>query len=202
MTAAVYSVIPYKTPWNLLPFYFGLVILAGNGVGLLLRVSRIKLVKILVLAALVPGFTNLAVQDYRANFVSYADPGNPYVYAQTSRDFLRLVGAVERIAAAAPEKKDLLIKVIAPAGETWPLPWYLRGYGRVGYWTSLDAAGAIGDAALVIASAENVERAATALGDGYVSSFYGLRPEVVLSLFVRRDLWDISLKDRPAVPGR
>jgi uncharacterized protein (TIGR03663 family) len=191
--AAVYCFIPYKTPWNVLPFYLGLVILAGNGVGLLLRISRFKLVKIIILAALVPGFINLAVQSYRANFVDHSNPANPYVYAQTSPDFLKLVAAVERIAAASPEKKDLLIKVIAPPEETWPLPWYLRGYSRVGYWTSAEAAGRIGDAAVVIASAANVEKTTTALGDGYTSNFYGLRPEVVLALFVRRDLRDRSV---------
>ncbi len=190
ITAAAYSFIPYKTPWNVLPFYLGLVLLAGNGVGLLLRISRFKIVKILVLAALVPGFVNLAVQDHRANFKSHSDPGNPYVYAQTSPDFLRLVGAVEKIAAGDPEKKDLLIKVIAPPEETWPLPWYLRRYGRVGYWTSAEAAGTLGDAAVVIASADNVAKVGAALGDGYRLSFFGLRPEVVLALFVRLDTRD------------
>jgi len=192
MTAAVYSLIPYKTPWNVLPFYLGLVVLAGNGVALLLRVSRFRLVKVLILAALVPGFINLAVQAYRANFTAHSDPANPYVYAPTSPDFLKLVAAVEKIAAAAPDNKDLLIKVIAAPDETWPIPWYLRRYGRVGYWTSAEAAEALGDAAVVIASAANVEKVTAALGDGYTSNFYGLRPEVVLSLFVRRDLWDLS----------
>ena len=194
VTAAVYSLVPYKTPWNLLPFYLGLVVLAGNGVGLLLRISRFKLVKILILATLIPGFVNLAVQAYRADFTAHSDPANPYVYAQTSQDFLKLVAVVEKIAAAAPGKKDLLIKVIAPPDETWPLPWYLRGYSRVGYWTSAEAAGELGDAAVVVASAANVEKVATALGDRYQQNFYGLRPEVVLALFVRRDLWEGYLK--------
>jgi uncharacterized protein (TIGR03663 family) len=193
ITAAVYSLIPYKTPWNVLPFYFGLVVLAGNGVGLLLRISRFRPVKILILAVLVPGFVNLAVQAYRADFTAHSDPANPYVYAPTSPDLLKLVAAVEKIATASPEKKDLLIKVIAPPDETWPLPWYLRGYSRVGYWTSAEAAGEFGDAAVVIASAANVEKVAPSLGDRYQQSFFGLRPEVVLALFVRRGLQDRTL---------
>jgi hypothetical protein len=60
----------------------------------------------------------------------------------------------------------------------------------VGYWTSAEAAGDPGDAAVVIASAANFETVATALGDRYQQTFYGLRPEVVLALFVRSDLWD------------
>ena len=194
ITAAVYSLVPYKTPWNVLPFYFGLVVLAGNGVGLFLRISRFKLVEIITVVVLVPGFINLAVQAYRADFTAHSEPANPYVYAPTSPDLLKLVAAVEKIAAASPEKKGLLIKIIAPPDETWPLPWYLRGYSRVGYWTSAEAAGEFGDAAVVIASAANVEKVAPSLGDRYQQSFFGLRPEVVLALFVRRNLWDGFLK--------
>jgi len=189
VTAAVYSLVPYKTPWNLLPFYFGLVVLAGNGVALLLRISRFKPVKVLVLAVLIPGFADLARQDYRANFEFPADPANPYVYAQTSPDLLKLVAAVDRAAAMSPDKRDLLVEVIAPPDETWPLPWYLRKFGRVGYWTSPEGAlrdvGA-GQAGVVIASAAFADAVAAGLGDGYEQTFYGLRPEVVLSLFTRK----------------
>jgi predicted membrane-bound mannosyltransferase len=104
---------------------------------------------------------------------------------------------VEKIAAAAPEKNDLLIKVIAPSDETWPLPWYLRQYGRVGYWTSAEIAGDPGDAAVVIVSAADTAKVEAALGDAYSSAYFGLRPEVVLSLFARRDLWDRSLGTGP-----
>ena len=189
VTAAVYSLIPYKTPWNLLPFYLGLVILAGNGAALLLRISRFRLVKVLILAVLIPGFADLARQGYRANFSLPADPANPYVYAQTSPDLLKLAAEVDKAAAAAPEKRDLLIGVIAPPDETWPLPWYLRKYARVGYWTSVAAARQdIGTVrpGVVITSAAFADEVGAGLGDGYEQTFYGLRPEVVLSLFVRR----------------
>jgi uncharacterized protein (TIGR03663 family) len=188
VTAAVYSFIPYKTPWNLLPFYLGLVILAGNGVALLLRISRFKLIKVLVLAVLVPGFADLALQAYRANFVYAADPANPYVYAQTGPDLLKLVAAVEKAAAAAPERRDMFVEVVAPPEETWPLPWYLRKFRRVGYWTdAASAQRALGAARadVVITSAAFADAVAAELGDGYIQTFYGLRPEVVLSLFVR-----------------
>lgn len=189
VTAAAYSLIPYKTPWNVLPFYLGLVLLAGHGAALLLRVSRFKLVKVLILALLVPGFADLARQDFRASFVSPADPDNPYAYAQTSPDLLKLVAAVEKAAAASPDKRDLLVEVVAPPEETWPLPWYLRKYGRVGYWTSPEAAAKdvpAGRADVVVAAAPFAEALAASLGEGYSQSFFGLRPEVPLSLFVRR----------------
>lgn len=189
ITAAVYSLIPYKTPWNLLPFYLGLVLLAGNGVALLLKVSRLRAIKIAVLALLLPGFVNLAIQAYRAGFVAHSSPANPYAYAPTNPDLLRLVDAVERTAAASPSKRDVFVKVIASPDETWPLPWYLRAFGRVGYWTSPAEALAFagpGEPAAVITSAGYAEEVGAALGDAYDRSFFGLRPEVPLCLFTRR----------------
>jgi uncharacterized protein (TIGR03663 family) len=193
-TTAVYSAIPYKTPWNVLPLYLGVLILAGNGAAVMWRAGRFLIVKAVILSVLIPGLANLAYQDYRANFIDYAEPTNPYVYAQTSRDFLRLVGTVQAVAAVSPEDRTLLIKVVAPPDETWPLPWYLRGYARVGYWTDAGAAGEIGDPSLVIAGADAVETLGKALDDRYEMGFYGLRPEVVLALYVRQDLWKAFLE--------
>jgi uncharacterized protein (TIGR03663 family) len=188
-TAAAYSAIPYKTPWNVLPLYLGLVILAGNGVALLLRISRPGPVKALVLILLILGYADLAREDIRANFARPADPANPYVYAQTSPDLLKLVAAVDQAAARSPQKQDILVQVVSPADETWPLPWYFRKLRRVGYWTSVEAANkdiTPGLADVVVTGSAFAPRVAAELGDGYEQTFYGLRPEVVLSLFVRR----------------
>jgi uncharacterized protein (TIGR03663 family) len=194
LATAAYSAIPYKTPWNALPFTMGLVLLAGNGAGLLLRAGKYRIVRAVVLAVMAPGFLNLGFQDYRANFVDYANPTNPYVYAQTSTDYLKLVRAVQGVASVSPEHEWLLIKVVAPPDETWPLPWSLRQFERVGYWTDIATAGDLRDAAVVITSAGFAAEAGRQLAGGYQSAFYGLRPEVVLSLYIRQDLWELYLK--------
>ncbi len=194
--AAVYSLIPYKTPWNMLPFVFGMTVLAGAGAAALWGARRTPRTKIIIPAVLVLGFATLGYQSYRANFVDYANPSNPYVYAQTGLDYQKLVAAVDGVAKISPEGRDLLVKVVAPPSETWPLPWSLRKYGRVGYWTDLDEAGDLSDAPLVISSAAFADEIDSRLGDGYQSAFFGLRPEVVLTLYVRRDLWDEYLKKR------
>ena len=90
----------------------------------------------------------------------------------------------------------MLVKVVAPPDETWPLPWSLRRFERVGYWTDAAEAGDLRATPVVISSAGFAEVIGRELGDGYQSAFYGLRPEVVLSLFVRRDLWDDFVKAR------
>jgi len=198
LAAAAYSLVPYKTPWNMLPFYLGLVLLAGNGAGMLWRAGKFRIVKVVILALMAPGLLNLAAQDHRANFVDYANPTNPYVYSQTSLDYRKLVGAVEGIAAVHPGHRNMLIKVVAPPDETWPLPWSLRNYGRVGYWTDPAAAGDLKEAAVVISSAGFADPVARDLGPGWQSAFYGLRPEVVLAIFVRQELWDGYVRDRAA----
>lgn len=189
VAAAVFSLIPYKTPWNLLPFYLGLVLLAGNGVALLLRLGRGRAARTVVLALLVPGLLFQAFQAYRGCVIHHSDAGNPYAYAETSPDLLRLVAAVNDVAVASPEGRDLLIKVVAPPDETWPLPWYFRGYGRVGYWTepgpALAFAGA-GEAAVVVASAGFADEVGAALGEDYDQRFFGLRYEVPVCLFTKR----------------
>lgn len=196
VSAAVYSAIPYKTPWNVLPFYWGILLLAGSGAGFLLglKFSRVRLVHTGIAVLLAAGFIHLAWQGYRANFLDHSNPSNPYVYAQTSPDFLKLVEQVEIAAAETPEGTPILIKVVAPPDETWPLPWYLRRFARVGYWTDVEEAGELGDADVVIASAAFADEIGGRLSEGFQLTYYGLRPEVVLALFVKRPL------TAPAVP--
>lgn len=193
--AAVYSAIPYKTPWNLLPFYMGVILLAGNGTAVMMRISRFLAVRALVIALLAPGFVNLGVQAWRTNFVHPADPRNPYVYAQTAPDFLKLVKRAEDIAVVSADGRRMLIMVVAPPEETWPLPWSLRKFSGVGYWTEAAAVAGIDirNAPFVIAGFDAAEALGDRLEDSHQSEFYGLRPEVHLVVFIRRDLWESHL---------
>jgi uncharacterized protein (TIGR03663 family) len=196
LAAAVYSAIPYKTPWNLLPFYIGFILLAGSGAAALVALARGNAGKLAVAAVLAAGFAHLGFQAYRANFVYPADPRNPYVYAQTVPDFLRLVGRVENLVPLVPERRDMLIKVVAGPYETWPLPWYLRAFGRVGYWPSAADAGDIDRPPVIISSSEAAGAIEPVLSLAYRSEYYGLRPGVLLTLSIRNDIWEAFMKDR------
>jgi len=140
--------------------------------------------------------SHLAVQDWRANFRYPADPRNPYVYAHTVPDFLRLAARVTDIAALHPDRAAMLVKVVAGPYEQWPIPWNLRRLTRVGYWTSAAGAGRIDEAPVVIAAQDQAGRIAEALGDRYVEEHYGLRPDVVLTLFIERTSWDRFMASR------
>jgi uncharacterized protein (TIGR03663 family) len=196
LSTAVYSAIPYKTPWNLLPFYIGFILLAGSGAAALVKLPRRGAARLAVAILLAAGFVQLGFQSYRASFVYPADPRNPYVYAQTSPDFLRLVRRVESLVPLSPRGRGLLIKVIAGPYETWPLPWYLRGFSRVGYWTSAGEAGDVARPPVIISSAEEAAAMEPVLNTAYRSEYYGLRPGVLLTLSVRDDLWEELMRER------
>lgn len=198
VSTAVYSLIPYKTPWNMLPFYIGIVLLAGNGTAFLLECSKKLMVQSLIVVVLGVGFYQLGVQSFRANFEYHADLRNPYVYAQTSMDFLNLVQRVDDLAQSHPDHKEMLIKVITYPDEAWPLPWYLRGFSRVGYWEEAEEAGDLSEAPLIISSVDKTEKLWPQLQDTHQSEFYGLRPEVLLTLHIRKDLWDKFLERKAA----
>lgn len=91
------------------------------------------------------------------------------------------------------------VSVVAPPSEQWPLPWYLRAMPNVGYWA------APGDEALlrapvVVASMANTATLDAVLGERYVSEFYGLRPDVLLTLYIERGLWDRYLAHAASAP--
>lgn len=196
ITAVVFSAIPYKTPWNALPFCAGLVVMAGVGAAAILERLKGRALKAAAVALLLAAAGQLALQDWRANFRYPADPRNPYVYAHTSTDFLRLVTRVADVSRAHPDRQHMLVKVVAGPYEQWPLPWYLRDRDRVGYWIRPDEAAPLPGTPVIIASQEHADTIGAQLGDDYVSEYYGLRPDVLLAVFIERGLWERFLGTR------
>ncbi len=196
LSTLILSVISYKTPWNIIPFYLGMLVLAGCGISFLMDLCQQAWLKSAALTLILIGILHLGWQSWRANFVYYADVRNPYVYAQTSTDFLNLIRRINHIADVNPEHENMLIKVIADPHLIWPLPWYLREFKRVGYWTETEEAGPIEGTPVIISSVEQTERMGPLIRGRYLSEFYGLRNEVLLSVHIRLDLWDRFLENR------
>lgn len=190
---AAYSAIPTKTPWCLLNFYQPLIVLAGMGAAVWVRAMRPRALKVFVGLVLLGLSAQLAAQAYRAAFVYYADVRNPYVYAHTSTALMRLVERVHDIAAISPEGKDMLIRVMEPDRDYWPLPWYLREFRRVGYW---DAVPTAVDAPVLIVSPKLQEEVNARLSEEYQIEFHSLRPRVFLLTYVRADLWEAFIETR------
>jgi uncharacterized protein (TIGR03663 family) len=200
ITCLAFSTVRYKTPWNMLSFYAGFVLMAGYGGAALIAGAGSRARRALVLLVLALASWQLGAQNWRANFRYPADPRNPYVYAQTSPDFLRLVQRVADVSALHPDRAGMLVKVIAGPYEQWPLPWYLRRMTQVGYWSLAADAGPPDGAPVIVASQENTPALDAAVGDRYVSEFYGLRPGVILTVYIERGLWDRFLASRQPQP--
>jgi hypothetical protein len=142
---------------------------------------------------LLAGASHLAWQAWRADTVYAADPRNPYVYAQTSPDILRLVNQLESFAAIDPAGHHLLVKVMAPGGDYWPLPWYLRRFNQIGWWDHIPEDPF---APLMVVSARMhaaLDEKKTHLMVGY----FQLRPQEFFELYVQRDLWQEWLAHKP-----
>jgi uncharacterized protein (TIGR03663 family) len=153
LLVVVYSALPYKTPWSMLSFHHGLILLAAVGTEQFLASLRPGRQRQVMLAVvLVFGLLSPLGQAIALNFHYDADQTNPYVYAHTHRDILPAVDAIREVAAVDDEA---LVHVICPGHDYWPLPWYLRDLTRVGYWNQLDPRQPIGDVIVTQPAAED-----------------------------------------------
>lgn len=191
LMVVVYSLIPYKTPWCALSFLHGMILLAGIGIAALVRWIPTKTLKAAVIALFLLGTLHLAKQSYRANFIYYADTRNPYVYGHTSTDMLKLAKRVEDLAKLSPQGHDMLIRVYA--SHAWPMPWYFRHFKHIGFWQ--EPTDDVDAPVIITNDALEPEIRARLKGD-YEVEYYGLRPEVLVTVFIRRDLWDAFIETR------
>ena len=203
--ALAYTVISYKTPWCLLVFLHPLILLAGLGAAAIFRLFRpaghrvglgTALAWAVLLALLGLGVYNLAWQAARGTYRFFADPRNPYVYAHSVPNVIRLGKRIHELAALHPDGRKMPIKIIPPT--LWPLPWYIRGLDNVRY--SEAPPPTLKQAAVVVALAD-IEPSLDARLHDYQKDYYGLRPNVMLHLYVRNDLWQKFLDQVAARTG-
>ena len=195
LLTAAYSAIAYKTPWCLLGFYHGMILLAGVGAATLVEFFRARALKTAVVALLLGSTTQLSWQAWRASFVYSADRRNPYVYAQTVPDVLNLVQRVQGLARVAPAGYETIVKVIAPEGDYWPLPWYLRRFKHVGWYEKLPDDPF---APIVVASAKLGARLDEKSDRKWVMvGLSELRPGTFFELYVELELWKKYLQTLP-----
>jgi uncharacterized protein (TIGR03663 family) len=146
----IYSAIPYKTPWSMLGFYHGIILMAAVGMTVFIQIAINLWRKVFVRTILAVGLLFLVFQSYVANFYLYADPIYPYVYAHTSVDIFKITDRIKKAASMHPDKNDMYIQVIYPNHNYWPLPWYLRDFNKVSYQDKINQT--LPPAPLIIAS--------------------------------------------------
>jgi uncharacterized protein (TIGR03663 family) len=194
LLTAAYCAIAYKTPWCALGFLHGMILLAGIGASALVTGLRprqalpwsargVALPRVVVAAGLLAAAAQLGWQAWRSNTRFAADNRNPYVYAHPVQGAIDLADYVEALSAHHPDGRNMLVMICT--SEYWPLPWYLRRMSRVGYFEPPPAAAG---APVVVSCVEPAERQ-PALRGAVHTSYYGLRPDVVLAVHVDDALW-------------
>lgn len=193
---AVYSIIPYKTPWSILGGYQVLLLIAGV---FAVNLIRNKGSRVFALLLLVGGTAHLFYQSVQANGRYSSDDSNPYVYAHTSSDIYKMVARVDTLAFYHKLGKELYIEVVCSGADYWPLPWYLRPYPNVGYWSEVSLTTPPGEIILAqpVVEQQLLKKMFELPPPGerhmylplFEETLY-LRPSVELRGYVRKDLYD------------
>lgn len=182
---AIYTLFAYKTPWLACLPWAHVCLLAGLSFSGLTRSPLAWKGIILALTGVA-----LVTQVRQARFATgrlESDARNPFAYVPTRPSLESLEPWLKQLAATSPDGN---IEPIAVVGnDYWPLPWYLRSFGRIGYFKS--PADEIVPLPLVIATPAEAETTAARLESTHTVLLKDLRAEVPLHVFVRNDLWKL-----------
>jgi uncharacterized protein (TIGR03663 family) len=200
----VYSIISYKTPWNILQFYYGLLLLAGYGIVQMFRILMPCRLKTGIAVLVFMGAVHWLYTSYSINFSKYSDPANPYVYAHTGEDVKDISEMVSLVSQVHPDGRGLPIEIIIPENEYWPLPWYLRAHSNTAWWDHVDYGQLAAPLVIAAASEEKdlirkiYELPPPGQRHLYISlfdSYKELRPGQELRVYIKKDIWDLLPED-------
>lgn len=179
----IYSLISYKTPWLACLPWAHFCLLAGFAFAGFpaLRVPAKSALVVLTAACLFTQFR----QSRHATGRLASDARNPYAYVPTRRDAESLETWLEKLRVSSPAALDTVAVI---GSDYWPLPWYLRSFENTGYYK--EPPPDLEKVPLVFAMPEAVDGVMGLLGETHVSVPRGLRAEVPVQLFVRKDVWN------------
>jgi len=188
---AIYSWLSYKTPWCLLGFLHGMIVLAGVGAAALWRVAPGRVGKAAACLLLVGCVAELAGQTLESSFRHQADERNPYVYAQPHRQVQELVDLIQSIATQAPEPppRTLLLGVDQHAN----ILFDLRRVPGVRLIFGTGIPGSL-DAQMIFVGRDHEEELRARLQGPHHVEYFQLRPDVWGALYVRQELWEAHLE--------
>jgi predicted membrane-bound mannosyltransferase len=172
----IYSFIPYKTPWLALNLWLPLALICGAGVAAFWQEVKYPIAHWGMAVALIIFLAKLMTQTKAMAFDKPADEKNPYAYAHTGEDLLRLPARLNELS----QKEHLANPRIAVvAADAWPLPWYLRKFSQVGFWQPNQET----DAADFFITSTDVSDQLTERLKNFRPEFFGWRPNVLLILW-------------------
>ena len=129
----LFSIIPYKTPWNILGLIPVMAILGAIGLWYLwgnLKTGKYRspfIVMCLLLLVI------LGHESWQINYLYPDAPENPYTYGHAREEVKKVSAKLDELKIKYSGLKNTRIDVIAQKGRYWPLPWYLRQYEHVAW---------------------------------------------------------------------
>jgi uncharacterized protein (TIGR03663 family) len=200
ITTFMYSVIPYKTPWNLLTFWFGFILLSSIGVLFIFNHLKKKMYQgiFVLFCILMSGY--LGWQSYQLNYKQSSDVRNPYVYAHPGTDVFKITNKLEQLATMNKDGYQIHVEIIAENSDYWPLPWYLRKFEKLGWWDRVNFER--DSAPIIISQAELIDDLIRKLyeypppGQRHLylplfDEYTELRPGKEIRGYIRKDFWDV-----------
>ena len=176
--AAIYSAIPYKTPWLALNLWLPIALLAGRALEMLWRMvasSPALRRSISTFLGLIIAVT-IAHDTFQRVFAHPSEETNPYAYAHTSEDLLGLPAEIDELAR---QNAIVAPRIAVIAADSWPLPWYLRHFTQTGFWQPGQQPG---KADFYITSTDAADQYRDQLKD-FHADFFGVRPGVLILLW-------------------
>lgn len=186
---AVLSSLTYKTPWLLLSPMVFVCAAAGYAIGWLLESRRAAVW--IASAALLAGLGYWQYLLTANATLRYAqDPRNPMIFAHTVGDYKNLLKRIASAEKFSEYKGDIPVAFIMGGESPWPAPWDLRNYRNAGFWGA-EIPQNLADFEVIVCAPQTADAVEKLLqGKGYTTEFFGLRNNVLLTVFIKREIFD------------
>lgn len=183
----VYSCIPYKTPWCMLNFLIGFIMLSAISIKMMARNLSLHSNKALLFLSILLAI-DLTRQASLINTEEFCvTDKNPYAYVQPYYDIENLSQKIIKISKAEGNNYSMPIQFLTP--DYWPLPWYLKKFKHVGYWENKTPNFSLSQVPVIITTPDK-EKIITSLQHTHISEYRGRMPGYDLLVFYRKDLWN------------
>jgi hypothetical protein len=167
-TVMAYSIVAYKTPWCIISIVWPLLFVFGLAVvlwgGMYRRIAS-------PVAALAVAFSlgySILLNYFRST--SFAEP---YVYVQTYNDIWKLTDPLLTLARRNPTYYHTVGHLIRTS--TYPLPWILGDFTRIGYYEKDNLPGEF-DADFLLVQEDKIETVEAKLRGTYYTMPLTIRP--------------------------
>lgn len=166
-TLVAYSIVHYKTPWCIISiawpflFIFASVILNAPARHKLLANAVIGVTLVYSLA-----------QAIWLNYFNCTTDSEPYVYVQTYNDIRKFTDPLLKMAKRDPANYHLTGSIIRSS--SYPLPWILGDFSRVGYYEKGNLPGKV-DGDFLLVEEERIKEVEDKLQDTYYTDTLKIR---------------------------